>query len=90
MRTWTYSHTYDMVSHIKTTLNIDDTVVAQLKREAARRGRTMSELVETALRMLSRSSRKREEPPPLPTFRSGGTLVDVADRDALYHAMEGR
>jgi len=90
MRTWTYSHTYDMVSHIKMTLNIDDTVVAQLKREAARRGRTMSELVETALRMLFRSSRKREEPPPLPTFRSGGTLVDVADRDALYHAMEGR
>jgi hypothetical protein len=29
-------------------------------------------------------------PPPLPTFRSGGMLVDVADRDALYQAMEGR
>ncbi len=26
----------------------------------------------------------------LPKFRSGGALVDVADRDALYHAMEGR
>ena len=38
----------DMVSHMKTTLNIDDTVMAQLKREAARQGRTMSELVETA------------------------------------------
>jgi len=50
----------------------------------------MSELVETALRMLFRSSRKRGELPPLPTFRSGGTLVDIADRDALYQAMEGR
>lgn len=28
--------------------------------------------------------------PPLPSFQSGGALVDVADRDALYDAMEGR
>ncbi|HVO61441.1 MAG TPA: ribbon-helix-helix protein, CopG family [Terriglobales bacterium] len=75
---------------MKTTLNIDSTVMAQLKREAARQGRTMSELVETALRMLFRSSRKRAKLPPLPTFRSGGTLVDIADREALYQAMEGR
>jgi hypothetical protein len=75
---------------MKTTLNIDDTVMAQLKREAARQGRTMSDLVETALRGLFRSQRRREKLPPLPIFRSGGTLVDVADRDALYHAMEGR
>jgi hypothetical protein len=79
-----------MVFHMKTTLNIDDTVMAQLKREAARQGRTMSELVETALRLLFRSQRKAEEPAPLPTFHSGGALVDVADRDALYQAMEGR
>lgn len=79
-----------MVSHMKTTLNIDSTVMAQLRREAARQGRTMSELVETALRMLFRSSRKREELPPLPTFRSGGTFVDIADREALYQAMEGQ
>jgi len=79
-----------MVFHMKTTLNIDDTVVAELKREAARQGRTMSELVETALRLLLRSQRKRAKIPVLPTFRSGGTLVNVADRDALYQAMEGR
>ena len=75
---------------MKITLNIDDTVMADLKREAARQGRTMSELVETALRMLLRSQRKRGPIPALPTFRSGGALVDIADRDALYHAMEGR
>jgi hypothetical protein len=76
---------------MKTTLNIDKTVMAQLKREAARQGRTMSELVETALRLLFRSQRKREEPPPpLLTFHSGGMLVDVANREALYGAMEGR
>ena len=86
----TYNHTNDMFSHMKTTLNIDDTVMAQLKREAARQRRTMSELVETALRLLFRAQKKRGEIPPLPMFHSGGTLVDVADREALYQAMEGR
>jgi hypothetical protein len=75
---------------MKTTLNIDDKVMLELKREAARRGRTMSELVETALRMLLRPRRPQGRLPPLPTFRSGGALVDIADRDALYQAMEGR
>ncbi len=75
---------------MKTTLNIDDTVMAELKREAVRQGRTMSELVETALRLLFRSQRKREKIITLPSFHSGGTLVDIADRDALYQAMEGR
>lgn len=80
-----------MATHMKTTLNIDDAVMAQLKREAARQGRTMSELVESALRSALRGARrKREALDPLPTFSSGGALVDIADRDALYHAMEGR
>lgn len=79
-----------MVFHMKTTLNIDDTVMAQLKREAARQKRTMSELVETALRTFFRSSKKRARLAPLPTFRGGRHLVDIADRDALYKAMEGR
>jgi hypothetical protein len=40
-------------------------------------------------RMLA-SQRKRGRIPALPKFRSGGALVDVADRDALYHSMESR
>jgi ribbon-helix-helix CopG family protein len=79
-----------MVFHMKTTLNIDDTVMRQLKREAARQRRTMSDLVETALRNLFQSQRKPVELPPLPRFNSGGAFVDIADRDALYQAMEGR
>ena len=81
---------YDTYCHMKTTLNIDDSVMVELKREAARQGRTMSEMVESALRLLLRSQRKREKIEALPTFHSGGALVDIADRDALYQAMEGR
>lgn len=74
---------------MKTTLNIDDTVMAELKREAARQGRTMSELVETALRLLLRSQRKRVPLPDLPKFDGGKPLIDIADRNALYDAMDG-
>ena len=86
----TACHITHMVSHMKTTLNIDDTVMGLLRREAAQSGRTMSELVETALRRLLE---ERPDPgglTPLPTFDGGGALVDVADREALYQAMEGR
>ncbi len=88
----THIHTYRMVSHMKakTTLSIDASVMARLKQEAARQGRTMSELVETALRRLLHSRDVEPDLPPLPTFDSGGHLVDIADRDALYQAMEGR
>lgn len=77
---------------MKTTLNISDSVMSRLKREAARQGRTMSELVEAALRLLFQSLEKDHERklPLLPRLHSGGHLVEVADRDALYQAMEGR
>lgn len=88
--TWTGTHLSGMGFHMKTTLNIDDNVMATLKREAARQGRTMSDLVETALRALFQARKKRADLPELPTFRSGGALIDIADRDALYQAMEGR
>jgi hypothetical protein len=79
-----------MVIWMKTTLIIDDSVMTLLKREAARRGCTMSELVESALRRLLSEKEGRSPTPPLPKFKSGGAMVDVADRDALYQAMEGR
>jgi len=79
-----------MVSHMKTTLQIDDEVMARLRREAARTGRTMSELVESALRLMLGRKRDRPALPPLPSFDSGGALVDVSDREALLDAMERR
>jgi hypothetical protein len=79
-----------MVNHMKTTLVIDDTVMASLRREAARQERTVSELVETALRRFLQTRKEHPELPILPSFRGGGTAVDISDRDALYDIMEGR
>ncbi|MBI3515566.1 MAG: hypothetical protein HY060_16130 [Proteobacteria bacterium] len=48
----------------------------------------MSDLVETALRLLLRPPPRRSALPPLPKFHGGSELVDIANRDALYRAME--
>ncbi len=77
-----------MASHMKTTLNIDEQVMRDLKVEAARRGTTMSELVEAALRRLLEPEPYERDLPPLPTFDGGGELVDVSDRNALYRVFD--
>jgi len=79
-----------MVIRMKTTLNIDDNVMTRLRLESAQTGRMMSKLVETALRRLLQSRPEPVDLQPLPTFDSGGALLDIADREALYQAMEGR
>lgn len=75
---------------MKTTLIIDDGVFRRLKREAAAQGRTISSIVEAALRQFLIRRRTAAPLPALPVFNSGGARVDIADREALYHAMEGR
>lgn len=42
----------NMVFYMKATLNIGDTVMHRLREEAARRGATMSEIVEAGLRLV--------------------------------------
>ena len=74
---------------MKTTLNISDATMLEVKREAVRRRQTMSELVESALRSAVKPGPKRATLPPLPTFFGGGLKVNVANRDALHSVMEG-
>lgn len=82
-----------MVFHMKTTLVIDDQVMARLREHAAREGTTISATVEAALRRYldprGRTEGERELP-PLPGFHGGSFLVDIADRGALHDAMEER
>jgi hypothetical protein len=87
----TEGHNPRMVFHMKTTLVVNDTIMKRLKAEAARQGLTISELVESALRRLLDTPRsKQTKLPPLPSHNLGDALVDIADREALYQAMEGR
>jgi len=75
---------------VKATFDIDDRLMRELKREAAKRGCTVSELVEAGIRLVVKSKKAipAKNIPPLPKFSMGGTLVDYADRETLYRAME--
>src|SRR5437870_5409053 len=90
IRSLTYSHITDMVFHMKTTLNIDDTVMARLRQEAARQQKTMSELVEAALRLLFHSAQqsKKKKLRPLPKFHGGGCQIDISNREELYSILD--
>lgn len=81
-----------MVSHMKTTLNIDDSVMQRLREEAARRGTTMSAIVEAGLRRVLNEDQpdegRKKRLPRLPVWSSGGARVDLSNRDELYAAME--
>ena len=82
-----------MLICMRTTLNLDDEVTRAVKRRAAETGRTMTEVIESALRdalMRSAGPAKRFKL-ALPTVAGGlRPGVDLADRDALYEVMEGR
>ena len=76
----------DMVYCMKTTLNIPDPLMQELREEAARRRTTMASLVEAGLRRILADRRRADEAedlPPLPSWDSGGFLVDITDREAL-------
>lgn len=82
-----------MVSHMKITLNIDDTVMQRLREEAARRETTMSALVEAGLRHILAPvspAGKLKAKQTLPSWNLGSSYVDIANREELYRIMEGQ
>ena len=73
---------------MKTTFTIDDAILQRLKQEAKSRRTTVSALAEESIRRwLTDCVSPSHRPQALPRFRSE-VLVDLADRDKLYQAME--
>jgi hypothetical protein len=74
---------------MKTTLVLDDALVEQVRQRAKERGVSMSSVVEEAIfRMLTEKATPSHPPLDLPSFNSGGYLVDITDRNAMYDAMD--
>jgi hypothetical protein len=74
---------------MKTTLVLDDALVEQVRQQAKERGVSMSSIVEEAIfRMLTEKATPDHPPLDLPSFNSGGHLVDIADRNAMYDALD--
>lgn len=82
-----------MLLCMRTTLDLDDDLMRAVKRHAAETGRTVTALVEGALReFLGQAGRKRRRHPFEWVVVEGGAQsgVDLTDRDALSDRMENR
>jgi len=84
-----------MLGHMRTTVRLDDALLDRVRKEAARRGTTLTALIEQGLRLVLRRPPKPSERKPvsLPVCRAGGgTLpgVDLDDSSSLLERMEGR
>ena len=84
----------DMLFCMRTTLNLDDTLMRAVKRRAADSGLTITRIIEASLReTLARDEAARVRPfrLRLPVVKGRPRQgVDLSDRDALYEIMEGR
>lgn len=77
---------------MRTTVTIDDQLLIEVKTVAARTGKTLSALVEDALRKsLARRDSAKPVPLPLLTHDGGGLQpgVDLDDTSALFDLMDG-
>ena len=76
---------------MRTTVSIDDHLLAEAKQVAARTGRSLGDIVDDALRVLF-TPRGPQPPvvPELPVFGGGGLLpgVDLEDKDGLSALLD--
>ncbi|WP_353952717.1 ribbon-helix-helix protein, CopG family [Knoellia sp. S7-12] len=73
---------------MRTTVTLSDDLLKAARLEAARNNRTVSSVLEEALREhLVRSQPTARADFTLPTFGGGGLLVDLLDKEALAEAL---
>lgn len=80
-----------MLLCMRTTLDINDHLLAEAKAAAAQRGVSLKALVEEALReRLAERGDRRRKPAPLPVFSGHGLQpgVDLTDSAALLEIMD--
>lgn len=76
---------------MRTTIRIDDDLYRRAKASAARRGMTVGQLIEDAVRMALRPRTvDQARVPDLPVYGGSGTMpgVDLADPRALRDVMD--
>ncbi|MBW3662528.1 MAG: ribbon-helix-helix domain-containing protein [Actinobacteria bacterium] len=76
---------------MRTTIRIDDELYRSVKERAARTGRTVTAVIEDAIRLAFTVRRPSGDPEPTPVFGGSGTLpgVDLSDNAALRELMDG-
>jgi len=84
-----------MLRHMRTTVRLDNALLDRARQEAARRGVTLTALIEQGLQLVLRRPLKRTGRPRirLPECRAGGGVlpgVDLDDSAGLLDRMESR
>lgn len=79
-----------MLVCMRTTINLPDALAEAAKARAAAEGRTFTSLVEEGLRAVLQADEASPPAEPLPAYGDPGDrfLVDPADRDALWAALD--
>lgn len=82
-----------MLWRMRTTVRLDEHLLAEAKKHAAASGKTLTAVLEQALResLARRSVQARARPVRLKTFKGGGVRagVDLDDSASLLDAMGG-
>lgn len=80
----------DMLTCMRTTLNLPDALVDAAKQRARDEGRTLTSLVEEGLRAVLRDHADDAPTAPLPTYGhpGGRVLVDLDDQDAVWAKLD--
>ncbi len=74
---------------MRTTVDIDRPVLAELKRLQREQGKSLGRLISDLLARALREQKTASAPPPVRWISQPmGARVDLADKDALYAAME--
>lgn len=80
-----------MVECMRTTMNLPDGLMAQVKARAEASGRTATSVVEEALRLMLTQPEPSKPYRPMPVDTTGGGfLIDLLDKDALWDALDDR
>ena len=73
----------------RTTLDIDASVLAQLRRRARAEHKSMGQLASERLAVsLGPDAPSDARPPAWPTLRMGAPSVDLYDKDALWRVLD--
>lgn len=75
---------------MRTTLNLDDDIAAQLAERARKEARSLSRVANEAIREGLRAGRQATQPTEYdpPVFDTGRPLVDVTDVAAAFEVLE--
>ncbi|MEX2586443.1 MAG: antitoxin [Actinomycetota bacterium] len=73
----------------RTTVDIDATVLRELKEKATREGKSLGQVISEVAAVALGSTPALRPEPFVWTSRPMGARVEISDKDALYRALDG-